>query len=111
MKFAPAWGTQEDQCSTYVPLLSNILNSVVVCIDLGEESHPSLTSIGREATAHRVVYSGPARSRHGFSPNHGLLGNVVKKSASTPRSLPNILNVLGGGQGVGQTRDHVFAGY
>jgi len=52
-----------------------------------------------------VVYSSPARSQHGLSPNHGLLGNVVKTSASAPHSAPNILNVLSGGQPAGQARE------
>lgn len=52
-----------------------------------------------------VVYSHPARSQHGFSPSHGLLGNVVKMSASDPCSVPDILNVLGGGQGAGQAEE------
>lgn len=51
-----------------------------------------------------VVYSSPARSQHGFSPNHSLLGNMVKTSASAPHSVPNILSVLGAGQGAGQAR-------
>lgn len=84
------------------------MNSLVVCIDLGEESHPSLVSITSEATVHRVVYRGPARSEHGFRPNHGLLRNVVKTSASAPHSVPNILNALGGGQGVGQATELKF---
>lgn len=104
MKFAPSWGIQEDQRSTYIPLLSSVLKGLVVCIDLGEESHPSLISIRSEATAHMVVYSGLARSQHGFSPKHGLLRNVVKTSVPAPRSVPHILNVLGVGQGAGQAR-------
>lgn len=105
MKFAPVWRIQEDQSSAYSPFLSTVLNSLVVCIDLGEESHPSLISIRSEATVHIMVYSGPTGSQHRFSPNSGLLGNVVKMSASALHSVSDILSVLGGVQSAGQARE------
>lgn len=46
----------------------------------------------KEATAHTVVYIGPARWQHRFRPNHGLLFNVAKMSASSPCCIPRILN-------------------
>lgn len=39
MQFAPAWEVQEEHCSTYVSLLSNVLNSLLVCTDSWKESH------------------------------------------------------------------------
>lgn len=94
---------QEEQYSFYVPLLNNFSNSLVVLIDLGEESHPSLILIRSEATVYLVVYSGPARPQHRFSPNYSCLGNMVKMSAS--HSVPNLLNILGVMQGASQTRE------
>lgn len=45
-----------------------------------------------KATAHTVVYSGPARWQHRFKPSYGLLLDEAKASASSPCSVPNILN-------------------